>query len=220
MLVYIADFFVFLGESYTAYYMAGVGAAFLYTSSTALVINNFPENVGAVFAGIHISSGIGQILGPIVGGAVYSLFGYTITFMVFGSLLLLNSVVAACALPTKESETRESYEDEVVGQTIIFRHFRTAKFLVSLIGSVFTVGLFSVNMVFFLDPLTISTLVIIQGVAYSTSSWLSGWICDRWRCPNVVSAAGSAVTMLSVLLEGDNQIVPLLPKCICPKHLS
>ena len=45
--------------------------------------------------------GLGLILGPTVGGALYSASGYMLPFVVLGTFLLLGGVIAFCVLPKR-----------------------------------------------------------------------------------------------------------------------
>lgn len=56
-------------------------------------------------ASLETFFGLGLIVGPTLGGALYSIGGYTTPFAVLGSTLFLAAVMTALVLPKQTSET-------------------------------------------------------------------------------------------------------------------
>ena len=50
-----------------------------------MIAKEFPDNVATMFAILETFFGIGMILGPTIGGALYELGGFTLPFAVLGS---------------------------------------------------------------------------------------------------------------------------------------
>lgn len=73
-------------------------AAFL-TASFAIIAKEFPKNVSVTFASLETFFGLGLIVGPMVGGLLYSIGGYYLPFVSLGLLLLLTAVITMCILP-------------------------------------------------------------------------------------------------------------------------
>lgn len=57
-------------------------------------------------------SGIGLMVGPVVGGLFYSFFGYFATFFVFGMLLTLNLVISKLITPDVLNKSTDDDIDE------------------------------------------------------------------------------------------------------------
>lgn len=73
--------------------LQGVFAGFI-SSSNALVATETPKtNSGQALGTIASATTAGTLLGPLVGGALTSIFSYRITFMITGGLLLLCSIL-------------------------------------------------------------------------------------------------------------------------------
>lgn len=73
--------------------LQGVFAGFI-SNSNALVATETPKtNSGQALGTIASATTAGTLLGPLVGGALTSIFSYRITFMITGSLLLLCSIL-------------------------------------------------------------------------------------------------------------------------------
>lgn len=73
--------------------LQGVFAGFI-SNSNALVATETPKtNSGQALGTIASATTAGTLLGPLVGGALISIFSYRITFMITGGLLLLCSIL-------------------------------------------------------------------------------------------------------------------------------
>ena len=73
--------------------LQGVFAGFI-SNSNALVANETPKiNSGQALGTIASATTAGTLLGPLVGGALTSIFSYRITFMITGGLLLICSIL-------------------------------------------------------------------------------------------------------------------------------
>lgn len=59
----------------------------------------FPDRVATVFALLETAFGLGLIVGPTVGGALYQMGGYYMPFVILGTLLLLGGLLSFVALP-------------------------------------------------------------------------------------------------------------------------
>ena len=60
---------------------------------------------------VEAMTGLGLIVGPIIGSALYSFFGYANTFFIYGSFLVLLALVIKCNFPTKADNDEERLED-------------------------------------------------------------------------------------------------------------
>jgi len=79
----------------------------------------WPDDVELALSLLEAFSGIGMILGPIVGSAVYTWFGFKLTFFVFGSTLVPIAILSACFFArrlSREIDIDDSYKqlEEVV----------------------------------------------------------------------------------------------------------
>lgn len=79
-------------------------AAFL-TASFAIIAKEFPNNVAVTFASLETFFGLGLIVGPTVGGALYQVGGYTLPFAVMGTALFMSAILTAIVLPKHEEGT-------------------------------------------------------------------------------------------------------------------
>lgn len=58
----------------------------------------YPEDVEKLISTMEAFVGIGCISGPVVGSFVYNLVGYSMTFYIFGALMLPTAILVPCLL--------------------------------------------------------------------------------------------------------------------------
>lgn len=81
-----------------------VGNSGFLTASFSIIAKEFPDSVATMFACLETFFGIGLIVGPTVGGALYSFGGYTLPFAALGGLLISAAVMTHFVLPSKYDE--------------------------------------------------------------------------------------------------------------------
>ena len=103
----------FISLSFVIRIVEAVGNSFFLSSSFTLVASQFPNSVSTMFGVVEMSFGVGMILGPTVGGALYQLGGFTLPFTVLGSVLVVQAVLSSFTLPPmKEREEEEENSGE------------------------------------------------------------------------------------------------------------
>jgi len=79
----------FIGLSIAVRIVEAVGNSAFLTSSFCLVAQRFQGSIATVFSLVEMSFGLGMILGPTVGGALFQAGGYILPFLVLGCILLI-----------------------------------------------------------------------------------------------------------------------------------
>lgn len=72
----------------------------------------WPEDVEMALSLLEAFSGIGMILGPIVGSGVYTWFGFKLSFFVFGASLLPIAFLTACFFARRLAREVDPEDDE------------------------------------------------------------------------------------------------------------
>merc|ERR1719295_2165327 len=72
---------IFLGLSFTLRIIEACGNAGFLTGSFSMIAKEFPVNVATMFAILETFFGLGMIMGPTVGGALYEAGGFTLPFV-------------------------------------------------------------------------------------------------------------------------------------------
>ena len=89
-------FFKFLTACLTLFLSVGVAGALLNVSCYSLASMWWPNDVEMALSLLEACSGIGMILGPIVGSAVYTILGFRLSFFVLGGLLIPVAFLTYC----------------------------------------------------------------------------------------------------------------------------
>merc|ERR1712038_2188994 len=90
---------VFLGMSFVMRIFEACGNSMFLTGSFSAIAREFPDTVASMFAMIELFFGIGEIVGPVVGGALYEIGGFVLPFAVMGSILFCSSIFIYFVLP-------------------------------------------------------------------------------------------------------------------------
>ncbi|CAL4126376.1 unnamed protein product [Meganyctiphanes norvegica] len=213
---YIADILVFLGESYAVQAVAGLGTVMTAISATTIVTKEFPEDMGAVFGGTEIAVGLAQVLGSLMGGILLEYQGFTMPFVLFGSIILLISVMDIFLLPEQSDKTVVTPEGS--NQVTIISVLRLPCiiiFITALVSVCLAFGFFIVTYEIHLEPLNLTTFQVsamfaLNSVMFCISSWFAGWVSDKFLSPLTVSLGGAVLTLISFLLLGPAPFLPIL----------
>lgn len=97
----------FIALSFIIRIVEAVGNSGFLTASFSIIAKEFPEAVGTMFACLETFFGIGLIVGPTVGGALYQVGGYSLPFVALGSLLIGTAILTHFVLPQKYDEKQQ-----------------------------------------------------------------------------------------------------------------
>jgi MFS family permease len=93
----------FIGLAFAIRIVEALGNAAFLTASFAIIAKEFPNNVATTFASLETCFGLGLIVGPMVGGALYAVDGYYLPFVVLGSALFTTAILTLCILPKHQA---------------------------------------------------------------------------------------------------------------------
>eukprot|EP00347_Sterkiella_histriomuscorum_P020522 403337480 len=93
-------------------FIQGIGAAQVQTSCYAIITFVFSENREKYIGMAEAVSGIGLMLGPVIGGAIYTLTDYFWTFFFFAAVLFLSALFTFYAAPNALNKSLENTEEE------------------------------------------------------------------------------------------------------------
>ena len=158
----------------------GIGAAAFLTASYSITGAEFPSRVAFIFALLETAFGLGLILGPTVGGALYQLDGYLLPFVVLGSFLILGGIIAIVCLPKQNNGTKQksgSLMAFLMDKSTILDALATATSL-NFIG--FNAATFEPHLrQFGLTPVVTGCLFILTGAVYALTSPIMGRLCEK-----------------------------------------
>ncbi|GJQ84892.1 hypothetical protein Trydic_g507 [Trypoxylus dichotomus] len=178
-------------------------AAFL-TASFAIIAKEFPDNVATTFASLETFFGLGLIVGPTVGGALYEVGGYTTPFAVLGAALFCAAILTGIVLPKHESGL-----DHAIGSSM-FRILKIPGVLLSACSIIVTsmsIGFLQATLEphlrqFELSPVILGLMFVINGGTYALIAPVWGWLCDRTCPPKVLTVFGTIAVAIGFTLIG------------------
>ena len=84
--------------------LMGVGASMVWSTGVPLLVPIYPQWSGRITSLIETSIGLGLMIGPTIGSALYSLGGYSTPFLVAAATQILFAVMCIFFLPNKATE--------------------------------------------------------------------------------------------------------------------
>ncbi|XP_042859974.1 MFS-type transporter SLC18B1-like [Penaeus japonicus] len=217
----INDTRAFVGFSFVIRIVEAMGNSGFLTASFSIIAKEFPENVGATFASLETCFGLGLIVGPTMGGALFELGGFTLPFITLGGMLLGAASLTYCILPAHSPDAKG--ESEANGSMIsLVRIPSVALVTYAIIAASASIGFVQATLEPHLRPLELSPfqlglMFVLNGATYSLFAPLWGWLCDKHVNPRAVVILGGLVTTAAFIILGPAPFLPIpntLPLCI------
>jgi len=195
---------IFLGLSFTLRIIEACGNAGFLTGSFSMIAKEFPDNVATMFAILETFFGLGMIMGPTVGGALYEAGGFTLPFVTLGSVLVGATIFTTIVLPHSTDNAGASTEKPSMIKALKVPSILMACYSVAAAAS--SLGFIQATLEphlrsFDLTALQIGALFVISGACYGVSAPLWGLFCDR-KAPKAASMCGAVLMIFSFLFMG------------------
>lgn len=211
---------MFLAFSFIIRIVEALGNAAFITTAFSIIAQEFPLNVASAFATLETFFGLGLIAGPTVGGALYELGGFTLPFVVLGSVLLVASATVWCFLPEEGVGTRPISEHSVIS---LLKNPKIALAAFTTMSASISIGFLQATLEphirpLDLSPIEIGLIFVLNGFSYAVAAPIWGRLCDRCLPERGVTIIGSIIVALAFLLVGPSPLLPIknsLPLCIC-----
>ncbi|GAU99732.1 hypothetical protein RvY_10688 [Ramazzottius varieornatus] len=199
----------FISMCYLIRIMQGLGASAVVTASFTIIADVFPTSISTMFGTCETFSGLGFMVGPIIGSGLYEAGGFKAPLVFLGTCVMLVGLVALYTLPVNKTTRGRDYGT--------FRTYIKIPAILCTLLSVFTItfGLgfidatYSAHLKHLLSNFTLLSLVfLIPTAVYLFSSPLLGFFLDRfgraWEC----ILLGGLFTVVGYLLMGPSPIFP------------
>lgn len=95
-------------------FIQGTGNALVQTATYAIITFVFSDNREKYLGYAEAVTGIGLMLGPVIGGPLYLAVGYFNSFICFAGILVFSLIVLYCIAP---KELNSASEEEEVSET-------------------------------------------------------------------------------------------------------
>ncbi|XP_012275314.1 MFS-type transporter SLC18B1 [Orussus abietinus] len=201
----------FILLSFVIRIVEALGNAAFLTASFAIIAKEFPSNVATTFASLETFFGLGLIVGPTVGGALYQIGGYTTPFAVLGSALFLAAVMTAFVLPVHNNDDHDTQNHG--GFTKVLKIPGVMVAAASIIATSMSIGFLQATLEphlrqFDLSPVVLGLMFVINGGIYALTAPVWGWLCDKHPKPKVATLIGCILVMIGFCLIGPAPFIP------------
>jgi len=218
----INDGKLFLGLSFVLRMIEACGNSAFLTGSFSAIAREFPDRVATMFALIELFFGIGMIVGPMIGGALYQVGGFTLPFDIMGSILVLASVFIFFVLPEVGSTAGTAAQPDDGNKPNVREALSKPSILIALysvLTGAASLGFLQTTLephlgdapAIPLSSFQVGTLFMVVGGSYGLSLPIWGFLCDGTctkNSPKLVEVVGAIFVTAGFLVIGP---LPLLP---------
>lgn len=196
----------FISFSFLIRIIEAIGNAGFLTASFAIIAKEFPNNVATMFATLETFFGLGLIVGPTLGGALYDYGGYTLPFAVLGSSLFCAALFSAFALPLNNDDEDVRHDGPTMKSLMKIPGVLLAA--ISIISTSMSIGFLQVTLEphlrqFNLSSVILGLMFVINGGVYALSAPFWGWLCDHPAIkPKYITVLGCLFISIGFLLVG------------------
>ncbi|XP_065192968.1 MFS-type transporter SLC18B1-like [Sycon ciliatum] len=207
----VDDWSTFLGLCYALRFAQGMGTACMFTSSFTILAGAFPKSVGMVTGTLEVFSGLGFMIGPAIGGALYGLGGFKLPFLVSGSTLAACTGLVAIVLPSPPARKKQK-----VSLLTVLSQPRTWLLIPSALLSASALGFLDPSLSPYLDkefglsPSKIGLVFLTGAGVYAILAPLVGFIGDKYSTRPLIPL-GLLLTGVSYQLLGPSPLLGLQP---------
>ena len=85
-----------------------------YLKTSKQVASNIKEKKEQIVGLVEALTGLGLIIGPIIGSTLYSCLGYAHTFFIYGSFLVFLSIIIKLNFPGDDETSETDLEDPLL----------------------------------------------------------------------------------------------------------
>ncbi|EFX65748.1 hypothetical protein DAPPUDRAFT_332905 [Daphnia pulex] len=203
--------------------LGAVGASAFSTAGATYVANLFPDKICVIMGILETFIGLGFSIGPLIGGALFTLGGFQLPFYIMGLVMLLTLPFSFYFLPT----TNPTNNKGNLGTKVFVIFKIPAVFIICLViavsssaWSVLEPTLIIHMEQFELTPMQLGFLFLVTSISYAISSPFWGWLVGKYDNGNSMMTIGLSVTAISLLLLGPSPILPGLPNVLWLNILS
>jgi len=202
----VGDCKSFIALSFVNRIVGAIGNSAFLSASFTMVAQIFPNSVSSMFGLVEMSFGVGMIIGPAAGGALFQLGGFTTPFGVLGGILLVQAILSIKILPTLKTDSSESSGGDDIGVIQALKIPSVVLATFSVFSASIAVGALQATLErhlaqFDLSSMHIGMIFMLYGGAYAFLNPFWGWMADRVSSKLVIMI-GAFLLCLGFLLVG------------------
>ncbi|KAL4232821.1 hypothetical protein ACF0H5_007507 [Mactra antiquata] len=203
---------IFITMCFLCRIVEAIGTAAFVTALFAIMAYEFPDNIITVMGTLETFTGLGMMVGPAVGGALYEIGGYGLPFFVLGSVVILCGLLTSYVMPPIE-EANTHYTGS------IFTMFKSPLVCLTWLNiSVcsISIGYYDPTLAGHLQQFNLSTWAIglvflISPSMYALTAPIVGYIGDKKGHIRAMIAVGNIGCVISWFLLGPAPFLPFIP---------
>ncbi|XP_064652804.1 MFS-type transporter SLC18B1-like [Lineus longissimus] len=205
----------FIASAFVLRMVEALGTSAEWTSGDTILTQKFPTKIATLTGMMGTTMGIGNLVGPALGGALYQAGGFRLPFFVTGGFVLLLwpfSVILLTAFQEQTGaiaapENRDAKTDTSFTIWRLILHYRIFIAILSPITGFLCLCVMLPVLTAHLEPFGLTTgvlglfFIITPGV-YGLGSPLVGLVIDKWHCGEYLTIVGDLLMMVGYLLIG------------------
>jgi len=208
----------FLGCSMVLRTLEACGNSAFLTGSFSAIAREFPNNVASMFAVIELFFGIGQIVGPLLGGALYQVGGFTLPFAIMGSLLFISSIFIYFVLPEIQNPPSDLVESPKPTMRMALSKPSICIALFKVSTAACSIGFLQTTLEPHLASISsftsfqVGAFFMVLGGAYGLSLPVWGSLGDSKltrNSPKLVEVTGAVLIIAGFLIMGPFKYLPI-----------
>lgn len=189
-----------------------LGTSAFVTALFAILAHEFPDNVITVMGFLETFSGLGMMVGPPLGGALYELGGYGLPFWVMGTVVITCGLITARMMPNIR-DSKKMYSGSIL--TLFKSPLVIITFINIVAGSV-SLGFMDPTLAdhlsqFKLKIWVIGILFLIAPGVYAFTAPIFGFLGDRKGYIRLMIGGGSLGSVVAFLLLGPAPFLSFIP---------
>ncbi|XP_060590475.1 MFS-type transporter SLC18B1-like [Ruditapes philippinarum] len=198
-----------------------LGCSAFVTALFAILAHEFPDSVITVMGSLETFSGLGMMVGPPIGGALYELGGYGLPFFVMGSVVIFCGVLVTLVMPTIEDSKRRF-------KGTIFGLLKSPMILVTFLnisaGSI-ALGFMDPTLAnhllrFDLKTWVVGMMFLIAPAVYGLTAPFWGYLGDKKGKVRLMIGGGNLFAVTAWLLLGPAPFLPFIPDALYVNIIS
>ncbi|KAI2810768.1 hypothetical protein BLOT_001932 [Blomia tropicalis] len=211
----------FIILAYLIRIVEGISASAFMTASYTVMAAKFPTRVATTFAYLEAAFGVGMILGPTLGGALYELNGFAYPFVTLGTCLLAGCFVNHFLMspnngPQDLSDCSTAIHQDEGNMTQFISNRAIIFDVLSIVTSLNYLGFNAATLEphlrqFNLSPFFTGLIFITTGLTYALSTPFWGALCERGMSPKLLIMIGSILCWIGIIFLGPLSFIPLKP---------
>ncbi|XP_057380318.1 MFS-type transporter SLC18B1-like [Daphnia carinata] len=201
--------------------LGAVGAAAFSTAGATYVANMFPDKVSVIMGTLETCIGLGFSIGPLIGGALFTLGGFQLPFYVMGSVMLLTLPFTFHILPKMGHINNNGHHGTKL--LTIFKIPAASIVCLVIVVSSSAWSVLEPTLVIHMEqlaPMRLGLLFLVTSFSYAIFSPFWGWLVGKYDHENLMMIVGLSATAISLLLLGPSPVLPELPKLLWLDILS